>query len=84
MLLWIRYLLSFKIEALGTVLAQQSREHLRRVVLTWLKYYNHERNHQGIQEEIIKPNDVIGMSEGMIKYRSRLGKTLRYYYREAA
>lgn len=43
-----------------------------------------ERNHQGLDEDIISPGPEVGRSEGQITCRERLGGTLRYYYREAS
>jgi putative transposase len=78
-----RYFLTFKTEALKWLIPQ-SKLQFRGVVGEWLKYYNSERNHQGINEHIIKPNDDVGSKFGKIKCRSRLGNTLNYYYRSAA
>lgn len=78
-----RYNLSFKNEALKWIIPQ-SQEHLRQLIKEWLKYYNTERNHQGISEKIINPGNEVGQAKGTIKIRSRLGGALRYYYRKAA
>ena len=82
-------MLSFKSEALGLVIPQ-SEEHLRETISVWMKYYNTERNtlkgtcHQGIEEMIIRPGKDVGVLNGDIVCRTRLGKSLRYYFREAA
>ncbi len=43
-----------------------------------------ERNHQGLDNELIKPADEVGQIAGKIECRERLGGLLRYYYRDAA
>lgn len=47
-------------------------------------FYNHERPHQGIGNKIIQPESEKSTAQGKILRRSRLGRTLNYYYREAA
>ena len=42
-----------------------------------------ERNHQGLENEIIEP-EFSSTSEGKQECRERLGGLLRYYYRDAA
>ncbi len=43
-----------------------------------------ERNHQGLDNELIySAQDSLG-SDDRIRCRERLGGTLRYYYRDAA
>lgn len=57
---------------------------LRYVIRKYLEYYDKERNHQGLDNKIIEPAEEIGLSEGAIKTRDRLGRMLRYYYFDAA
>lgn len=78
-----RYIGSYKAEVLNWLIPQ-SEKHLREITREWLKYYNTERNHQGIEERIIKPSDGIGKSEGSVEMRSRLGGLLHYYHRKAS
>ena len=47
-------------------------------------HYHHERNHQGLGNDLIEEEDAIGRREGEIRCRERLGGLLRYYYREVA
>jgi hypothetical protein len=56
----------------------------RRAVSKFLDHYHAERNHQGLDNKIIQPDEAVGSSAGQIKCRERLGGTLRYYYRSAA
>ncbi len=76
-------MLSFKSEALKWAIPQ-SEEHLTSIIKSYLSYYHHERNQQGLDEKIIKPGDEIGCKIGNIKCKNRLGGSLKYYYREAA
>jgi putative transposase len=44
----------------------------------------HERNHQGIGNEIIQPDPGVGSTTGVVARRERLGGLLSYYHRRAA
>ncbi|MGD2111516.1 MAG: integrase core domain-containing protein [Phycisphaerae bacterium] len=57
---------------------------LRRAINEFLAYYHHERNHQGLGNRLIDPREKVGVTEGAIECRERLGGLLRYYYRPAA
>ena len=46
--------------------------------------YHAERNHQGLDSRIIHAEEKVGIGDGFIKTRSRLGGFLNYYYREVA
>lgn len=78
-----RFIKSYKNEALKWFIPQ-SEERLRKVTLEWLKYYNGERNHQGIENKIIQPGNEVGRAEGNIVKLPRLGGTLNYYHRDSA
>ena len=56
---------------------------LRQAQREFLAHYNRERNHQGIANRIIDPEDEIGATTGDIACRERLGGMLRYYRRAA-
>jgi putative transposase len=47
----------------------------------YLIHYNRERNHQGIENELIGGRVPVGA--GPIECRERLGGLLRYYHRAA-
>jgi hypothetical protein len=47
-------------------------------------HYHYERNHQGLENQIIDPDENVGQMIGEIQCRERLGGMLRYYYRDAA
>ncbi len=57
---------------------------LRNAIHEFLRNYHRERNHQGLDNRLIDPGDEVGVTEGPIVRRERLGGLLRYYYRRAA
>ena len=57
---------------------------LRRTVTTYLEHYHSERNHQGLNNKIIEPDDEVGTVAGKIECRERLGGILRYNFRDVA
>ncbi len=57
---------------------------LRNAINEFLTYYPDERNHQGLGNRLIDPGELVGVTEGSIACRQRLGGLLRYYYRNAA
>ncbi len=57
---------------------------LRRAIPEFIEHHHRERNHQGIENRLIDPEDGIGQLVGQIRCRERLGGMLRYYYRNAA
>lgn len=78
-----RYIRSYKYEALQWVIPP-SEEHLREITREWLIHYNTERNHQGIDDKIIKPGEEVGKTIGHISRKTRLNGVLSYYYRTSA
>ena len=75
-----RFVRSIKQECLDRVIPFGER-HLRRTMAEYLEHYHRERNHQGIENELIEgaPRDRIGR----IRRRPRLGGLLSYYCRAA-
>ena len=78
-----RYFRSLKSESLNRMIFFGEKS-LRRAVVEFVVHYHSERNHQGLNNEIIEPSDEVGHIAGKIKSRERLGGMLRYYYRDAA
>ena len=76
-----RFVRSIREECLSQVIPLGER-HLRWVIGEYVKHYHLERNHQGLGNELIEPNDVL--ERGRVVCRQRLGRLLRYYYRRAA
>ena len=56
---------------------------LERAILELMAHYHAERNHQGLDNELIQPEQQAGCSEGEVHCRDRLGGMLRYYHRAA-
>jgi transposase InsO family protein len=75
-----RFVRSIKHECLDRMIVF-GEAHLGRVVDEYLEHYNHERNHQGIGNELIEGEAAA--SAGDIKCRERLGGLLKYYRRAA-
>src|SRR5262249_35885799 len=57
---------------------------LRKAVAEFIAHYHAERNHQGLSNRLIEPEEHVGRDKGEIECRERLGGMLRYYYRGAA
>jgi putative transposase len=57
---------------------------LQRVVGEFVLHYNQERNHQSLENKIIRPEFIEFPVQGCLRCRKRLGGLLRYYYRQAA
>jgi len=57
---------------------------LRRAVHQFVVHYHEERNHQGLQNRLIRPTSAINTTTGTIRRRQRLGGLLNYYFRTAA
>ena len=60
-----------------------SEKQLRRAVDLFVEHYHAERNHQGIGNTLIDPEDDVGTHGREIRCRERLGGLLRYYHRAA-
>jgi len=57
---------------------------LRTAIDEFMQHYHHERNHQGLSNHLIDPIEEVGVNNGPIACRQRLGGLLQYYYRQAA
>ncbi len=78
-----RFVRSIKSECLSRMIPL-GENHLRASIRAFVAHYHLERNHQGLDNELITPSRESCRSDGRIECRERLGGTLRYYYREAA
>ncbi|MCA9088356.1 MAG: integrase core domain-containing protein [Planctomycetaceae bacterium] len=56
---------------------------LRRALAAYVAHYHAERNHQGLDNQLIEPGEEVGQMAGTIHCRDRLGGLLRYYHRAA-
>jgi Integrase core domain len=77
-----RFVRSIKEECLNRVIPLGER-HLRRTLAEFMAHYHGERNHQGLDNDLIErpPRPRAG---GPVHRRQRLGGLLSYYYRAAA
>jgi len=57
---------------------------LRSAVITFLEHFHTERNHQGLGNRLIESGEEVGLRDGEVLCRERLGGMLRHYYRRAA
>jgi putative transposase len=76
-----RFVRSIKYECLNRVIPIGER-HLRRTIAEYVAHYHRERNHQGIENELIQRAVEAG-NIGRIRRRPRLGGLLNYYERAA-
>ncbi len=78
-----RFVLSVKSECLAQIIPLGER-YLRKAVKEYTEHYHLERNHQGLNNELIeKPRDEPRL-DGVVECQERLGGVLKYYYRRAA
>jgi putative transposase len=75
-----RFVRSIKTECLDRLIPLGER-HFRRAVAEFVAHYHHERNHQGLDNELI--DGVERRVDGRIRRRARLGGLLNYYERAA-
>jgi putative transposase len=76
-----RFVRSIKHECLNRVIPFGER-HLRRTITEYVEHYHRERNHQGLENELIN-GTAVEMGSGRIRRRPRLGGLLSYYSRAA-
>jgi transposase InsO family protein len=77
-----RFVLSIKSECLDRPVPL-GEAHLRRAILEYTNHYHEERNHQGLDNDLISPAKTTN-GVGKVSRRGRLGGLLSFYYREAA
>ena len=78
-----RFVRSIESECLAQIIPLGER-HLRNTVAEYTEHYHAERNHQGLDNQLIlKPRDGPRVS-GDVECRERLGGLLQFYYRRAA
>ena len=77
-----RFVRSIKSECLAQVIPFGER-HLRHALKEYTEHYHHERNHQGLENELIDRHDENYSERGAIECRERLGGLLRHYRRAA-
>jgi putative transposase len=78
-----RFVRSIKEECLERMILL-GEHHLRRAIREYVSHYHGERNHQGLDNQLIESLSREPLTEGPVQRRERLGGMLSYYYREAA
>src|SRR5438093_2121182 len=78
-----RFVRSIKEEALSQMVILGERA-LYYTIYQYLAHYHTERNHQGLDNQLIAPEPGLGSQGGQVRRRERLGGLLSYYYRDAA
>jgi transposase InsO family protein len=78
-----RFVLYVKSECLAKIIPLGER-HLRKAVKEYTEHYHLERNHQGLDNELIEKLTGSPARDGAVECRERLGGILNYYYRRAA
>ncbi len=78
-----RYMRSMKDDCLNRMIFFGEKP-LRRALTEFEEYYHTERNHQGLENNIIDFKGQSGSTIGAVQRRERLGGMLSYYYRDAA
>ena len=78
-----RFVRSLKEECLNRIIFI-GQDSLRHAVADYVAHYHRERNHQGLENRLLKPIDQVRGLHGVIRKRERLGGMLNYYYRAAA
>lgn len=76
-----RFVRSIKEECLDRMILF-GEGHLRRAIDEYVEHYHLERNHQGLENELI--DGAPSAAEGKVQCSKRLGGLLRFYYRAAA
>ena len=77
-----RWIESIRDECLNHVMIFREKS-LRYTIKQYVEFYNHERNHQSLDNELIDPQVCLPTS-GKIKCKKRLGGLLRFYRRKAS
>ena len=81
---WVeRFVRSIKEECLDRMIFFGEKS-LRRAIREFVEHYHRERNHQGLRNTLIDPDEAVGRAHGPVNCRQRLGGMLRYYHRRAA
>ena len=78
-----RFVRSIKNECLNRMIFV-GQASLRRAILEYMAHYHEERNHQGLDNRLIRQKPGTIAHTGCVTRRPRLGGMLNFYYREAA
>jgi putative transposase len=78
-----RFVLPIKSECLDLIVPL-GEKHLRRPIGEYLAHYHGERNHQVLDNVLLKGAPSLANENGRVLRRERLGRLLNFYYRDAA
>jgi putative transposase len=78
-----RFVLSIKSECLDRIVPL-GEKHLRQAVAEYLAHYHGERNHQGLDNALLKGAPAPANENAPVQRRERLGGLLNYYHRIVA
>jgi putative transposase len=78
-----RFVLSIKSECLSKMLFF-SEAALRRAIREYVEHYHTERNHQGLDNRLIRPPAKELPAHGPVECKKRLGGLLKFYCRRAS
>jgi putative transposase len=78
-----RLVRSIKGECLGKMIFVWQAS-LRRAITECMTHYHNERNHQGLENRLIRSKPGLAENDSVVHRRSRLGGMLSYYHRAAA
>ena len=65
-------------------LSGEKAGHLRLIVHEYIEHYHRERNHQGLDNQLLQRPPPPVRADADVQRRERLGGLLSFYYREAA
>ena len=74
---------SIKEECLGRIIFLGEAS-LRRAIGDFMAHYHEERNHQGLDNKLLRADPMVAADGAVIQRRQRLGGMLNYCYRAAA
>ena len=77
-----RFVRSVKTECTGRMVFF-GKSSLERALTHYVAHYHEERNHQGLQNRLLKYSDGPINLRGRVERRERLGGMLNFYHREA-
>ena len=78
-----RFVRSIKEECLNRVVLL-GEGHLRLIVEEYVEHYHRERNHQGLDSQLLERPPPRASADAEVHRRQRIGGLLSYYHREAA
>ena len=78
-----RFVRSIKEECLGKMIFV-GQASLRRAITEYMTHFHAERNHQGLENRLIRAQPELAANVDLVRRRARLGGMLNYYYRAAA